>query len=166
MMIKRMFMLFLLGFLTICFISNFANITLAKPIDSTTLINNAAKFDGKEVEFQGEAIGEIMKRGNFAWVNVYDGQNAIGIFMPYNEVKKIKVLGKYLVKGDMLNIKGTFNRACKVHGGDLDIHAKKVEIVKKGYKIDQPTNNLKAILGIGLFMVGSILMWYVFKNKW
>lgn len=44
----------------------------AKPIDSSTLINNAFKYDGKVVEFQGEAIGEIMKRGDFAWVNIHD----------------------------------------------------------------------------------------------
>jgi len=166
MMIKRIFMLISLGFIMIYFISNYANTVFAKPIDSTTLINNAAKFDGNEIEFQGEAIGEIMKRGNFAWLNVYDGQNAIGIYMPYSEAKKIKVLGKYLVKGDILKIEGTFNRACKIHGGDMDIHAKKVEVIKKGYKIYKPISILKAVLGIGLFMVGSFLMWYVFRNRW
>ncbi len=68
--------------------------SLAKPIDSNTLINNAFKYDGKFIEFQGEAIGEIMKRGNYAWVNIHDGSNAIGVFLKYEDAKKIKYLGK------------------------------------------------------------------------
>ncbi|WPX09075.1 hypothetical protein [Anaerocellum danielii] len=138
----------------------------AKPIDSNTLINNAFKYDGKMVEFQGEAIGEIMKRGDFAWVNIHDGQNAIGIFMRYEDAKKIRYLGRYRVKGDIVYVKGTFNRACKEHGGDLDIHAQKVEIVKRGYKVDERVDKARAVVGIGIFLLGSFLMWVVFRNKW
>lgn len=138
----------------------------AKPVDSNTLINNALKYNGKIVEFQGEAIGEIMKRGNFAWVNIHDGQNAIGIFMKYEDARKIKYLGKHLVKGDIVFVKGILNRACKEHGGDLDIHAKQIEIVKRGYKISEKVDRLRAVLGIGIFFIGSFLMWLVFKNKW
>lgn len=138
----------------------------AKPIDSNTLINNAFKYDRKMVEFQGEAIGEIMKRGDFAWVNIHDGQNAIGIFMKYEDAKKIRYLGRYRVKGDIVLVKGIFNRACKEHGGDLDIHAKQVEIVKRGYKTFEKVDKLRAILGMGIFLIGSFLMWIVFKNRW
>ncbi|WAM33959.1 hypothetical protein [Caldicellulosiruptor morganii] len=143
-----------------------SEIALAKPIDSNTLINNAFKYDGKIVEFQGEAIGEIMKRGDFAWVNIHDGQNAIGIFMRYEDARKIKFLGRHRVKGDIVFVKGTFNRACKQHGGDLDIHAQKVEIVKRGYKMDEKVDRKRAVLGIGIFLLGSFLMWVVFRNKW
>jgi len=107
-----------------------------------------------------------MKRGDFAWVNVHDGQNAIGIFMKYEDAKKIKYLGRYLVKGDIVYAKGIFNRACKDHGGDLDIHAKQVEIVKRGYKMYERVDKARAVFGIGIFLIGSFLMWIVFRNKW
>jgi len=152
----------LIGFL----IKLLQDTAFAKPIDSNTLINNAFKYDGKVVEFQGEAIGEIMKRGDFAWVNVHDGQNAIGIFMRYEDAKKIKYLGRYRVKGDIVYVKGIFNRACKEHGGDLDIHAKQVEIVKRGYKMYERVDKARAVFGIGIFLIGSFLMWIVFRNKW
>ncbi|ADQ08060.1 conserved hypothetical protein [Caldicellulosiruptor hydrothermalis 108] len=148
------------------FIKHLQETAFAKPIDSNTLINNAFKYDGKVVEFQGEAIGEIMKRGDFAWVNIHDGNNAIGIFMKYEDAKKIKYLGRYRVKGDIVYVKGIFNRACKEHGGDLDIHAYQIKILKRGYEIEEKVDKTRLAIGIMIFTIGSILMWTVFKYKW
>lgn len=156
----------ILTILVLVYLKVFVQPALANPVDSTTLLNNSFKYDGKTVEFQGEAIGEIMKRGKYAWVNIHDGQNAIGVFMKYEDAKKIKYLGRYLVKGDIVLVKGIFNRSCKVHGGDTDIHALEVQIVKRGYKVQESVDRTKAIFAILIFSVGSFLMWLVFKNKW
>jgi len=75
-------------------------------------------------------------------------------------------LGRYLVKGDIVLVKGIFNRSCKVHGGDTDIHALQVQIVKRGYKMQEQINKTKAAFAILIFSLGSFLMWVVFKNKW
>jgi len=155
-----------LTILVLVYLKIFVQPALANPVDSTTLLNNSFKYDGKTIEFRGEAIGEIMKRGKYAWVNIHDGQNAIGVFMKYEDAKKIKYLGRYLVKGDIVLVKGIFNRSCKVHGGDTDIHALEVQIVKRGYKMQEQINKIKAAFAILIFSLGSFLMWVVFKNKW
>ncbi|ADQ39798.1 nucleic acid binding OB-fold tRNA/helicase-type [Caldicellulosiruptor acetigenus I77R1B] len=155
-----------LTILLLVYVKVFIEPAFANPIDSTTLLNNTFKYDQKKVEFQGEAIGEIMRRGKYAWVNIHDGQNAIGVFMKYEDAKKIKYLGRYLVKGDIVLVKGIFNRSCKVHGGDTDIHALEVQIVKRGYKMQEQINKTKAAFAILIFSLGSFLMWVVFKNKW
>lgn len=46
--------------------------------------------------------------------------------MKYEDVKKIKYLGRYFVKGDIVLVKGIFNRSCKVYGGDIDIYVLEV----------------------------------------
>jgi len=165
-MIKRIALFALIWALFFMANSSIFTPAFAKPLDSNTLINNTAKYDGKIIEFEGEAIGEIMKRGNFAWVNVNDGQNAIGIYMPYSEAKKIKYLGRYLVKGDTIYVKGIFHRACSAHGGDIDIHAYELKIIKSGYRFSEKVDSKRAVTGILLFLSGCLLMGIAFKNKW
>ncbi|ADL41587.1 hypothetical protein COB47_0233 [Caldicellulosiruptor obsidiansis OB47] len=163
MILRKILLLTILIFVNLICLFYYA---FAKPVDSITLLNNSFKYDGKIVEFQGEAIGEVMKREKYAWVNIHDGQNAIGVFMKYEDAKKIRYLGRYLVKGDIVLVKGIFNRSCKVHGGDTDIHALQVQIVKRGYKMQEQINKTKAAFAILIFSLGSFLMWVVFKNKW
>ena len=92
-------------------------------VTSTELIERAKELNGKEVSYQGEAIGEAMARGEHFWINVNDGNNAIGVWAPDNFLSVISFTGGYTAKGDWLEVRGVFNRACKMHGGDVDIHA-------------------------------------------
>lgn len=101
---------------------------------SAALIAHAKEYDGTEIQFRGEAIGDVLVRGSGAWVNVSDGSNsAIGVYMSAKDAQTISVLGKYDEKGDTLLVTGTFHRACAEHGGDMDLHASRVQIVEKGH---------------------------------
>jgi len=104
------------------------------PVTSAELIEKAADFDGKEVTLEGEAVGSILPRGEYAWVNITDQNNsAIGIFMKASDAAQIKTLGRYGVTGDRVRVTGTFYRACAAHGGDLDVHAASVTLVEAGH---------------------------------
>ena len=82
------------------------------------LVEHAAALDGTEVTVtEKRAIGEAMERGEYAWVNLSDGTNAIGIWLPLTEAKLITYFGDYKNKGDSVRITGIFNRACADHGG-------------------------------------------------
>jgi hypothetical protein len=106
-------------------------------VSLSELIDESNDYDGSIIKFSGEAIGNILYRGSYAWVNVSDANNsAIGIWMSANTARKISVLGHYGMHGDTLLVTGTFNRACPDHGGDPDIHAKTVIISYPGYKAD------------------------------
>jgi hypothetical protein len=99
---------------------------------STELITNAKQYDGKTVVYAGEVIGDIMVRGEHAWINLNDGDNAIGIWTDKRALKDIAYTGSYRSKGDWVQITGTFHRACLQHGGDLDIHAQAVRKISTG----------------------------------
>lgn len=136
-------------------------------ISSIQLINKAKDYDGKEVIYEGEAIGDIMRRGReYAWVNVNDGDNAIGVWSPWDSVKEITKLGSYKYKGDLLKIIGRFNRACLQHGGDLDIHAQKIEILQKGRRIVEHLNLQKVRLAVvsGILLLVLMIFQY-FQRK-
>lgn len=106
----------------------------AEAISSTELIQNAREYDGQKITYEGEAVGEVMRRKDGAWVNVYDGENAIGVWLPLSLVSSIEYAGSHKAQGDIIEVKGKFNNACLVHGGDLDIHAVSITKIKPGWE--------------------------------
>ena len=114
------------------FLTCVGNVAQAQTVSSSELINNAKVYDGKTITYTGEMIGEVMARGDFAWVNLNDGQNAIGIWMPKGLTQDINYAGSYKAKGDWIEVTGVFQRACVLHGGDLDIHAQAVRKISSG----------------------------------
>lgn len=138
---------------------------LAGPVTSQDLIDHAKTFDNKRVTYQGEVIGDIMIRGDLAWVNVNDGVNAIGVWVPVREIEKIRYKGGYKFIGDIVKVTGTFHRACPEHGGDLDIHATTMEIIKPGFKRDMPVDRRKVFLASGLLVLSAVLTLMVSRKK-
>jgi hypothetical protein len=130
--IKFLVLGFNFAFLALCFTRVFAS---AQEVSSSELINNAQYHDGKEVIYAGEVIGDIMVRGEYAWMNVHDSRNAIGIWLPSSLTKTILHTGNYKEKGDWIEITGVFQHICKQHGGDLDIHATSIKNINSGYSI-------------------------------
>jgi hypothetical protein len=126
----------------------------AQSVSSVELIEKAKEYNNQIVEYEGEVVGDVMGRGNFAWVNVNDGKNAIGVFGKKELINNvIQHKGSYNCKGDIIRVRGVFCRACPQHGGDLDIHLKEVVKVKNGYFIVHHASGSKAITAIGLSIV-------------
>ncbi|MBN2831641.1 MAG: DNA-binding protein [Candidatus Omnitrophica bacterium] len=153
--VKRLIFAILLA----CFINVAPGLAFGH-ISSTELIDNAKEYDGKKVVYRGEVIGEVMKRGDFAWVNIHDGEHAIGIWAPFSLTKSIVYTGSYKAKGDVFEITGVFNRACPDHGGDLDIHAQVFKKIESGRLISQEVNPdkiKKASILLGVLLLVWIL---------
>lgn len=132
----------------------------AQSISSAELINNAKLYDGKAVIYEGEVIGDIMVRGEYAWINVNDGQNAIGIWLDKNLTRDILFTGSYKSKGEWLEISGIFQRACLGHGGDLDIHALAIRKIRPGRQTIERLNISKknrALVLLGVLCLVAVL---------
>ena len=82
------------------------------------LVDHSLQWNGKTVAIEGEAIGEMLPRGNYAWVNVNDGTNAIGVWMPLADAKKIGVYGDYHHTGDTLRDHFMSNARCEAVDND------------------------------------------------
>lgn len=144
----------------------------ANPISSQELIEKCQYYDGRRVAFRGEVVGDVLDRGDYAWVNVNDdkyssynveeGRSLEG----YNSgqsiwVKedllagKIQYLGDYKHAGDIVEVEGIFHRACPEHGGDMDIHATKIDLTRVGHRVSHPFNKGRALLAFGLLMLSG-----------
>ena len=122
------------------------------------LVEEAAKNNGREVLIEGELIGDLMARGDHLWLSVLDKGTAVGVWAEKGKLPSIRFLGAYGVQGDRVRIRGIMHRACPEHGGDLDIHAETVELLKRGKIVGHPINRLKIFAAFALSIVG---LWLV-----
>jgi hypothetical protein len=132
-------------------------IGFANPVSSSALIEQPAKYNNKRISFEGEVVGDVMARGKFSWININDdpysrdkkgnlGYNSgQSVWLPTKLAKKIKRAGGYFWRGDRVLARGVFNRVCGIHGGDMDIHANQLTIVKKGHFVRHPFSVAKAL---------------------
>lgn len=143
----------------------FASPVFGNTVDSVTLIEQAREYDNKIITYEGEVIGDVMIRGTFAWVNVSDGSNALGIWMAVADAAKIQYGGGYHLTGDTIRVTGEFHRACPDHGGDMDIHGERVEILKPGIKRSISLEKNYMYLFLILFCVAGIFVYIGHKKE-
>ena len=138
-------------FLVSCVLCLVSYLSYAEPVSSTELIEKAKEYNNKVVEFQGEVIGDIMPRGDFAWVNINDGKRAIGVFgMKDRILSVVGNKGDYKHKGDTVLVRGVFHRACPEHGGDLDIHLQDIIKIRSGFCVPHQLGVSKMIYAFWL----------------
>ena len=144
-----------------------------KEVNSASLVENANAWDGHIIAFTGEAIGEAMARGKMAWIhlnddaymwkNIEEGAQLGGynsghaVWIPADLAIKIRFFGDFKHEGDVVKIAGRFHAACPQHGGDMDIHASTLEIVRVGHPVHHVINSPRAITAGVLLILALIL---------
>lgn len=159
--------------------------------DSTELINHmnvpgdvskGLFWNGRTVTFHGEAIGEVMVRGDYAWIHLNDdaymvrnveegaklgGYNTgIAVWIPAELTTRIDTYGDYQHEGSIVEIEGVFNGACKEHGGDMDIHATSLKALRAGHIVVDPVRPWKAGLAVTLAAAAGVLFWLERKYRY
>ncbi|MGL6174389.1 MAG: hypothetical protein ACRC1P_07245 [Cellulosilyticaceae bacterium] len=122
-----------------------------------TLIEKANEFDKNKVTINAEVIGDVLERGEYAWINVNDGTGAIGIYIKAEDIDKIKHTGKYQYLGDTIKVEGIFYHAFAEQSGDMAIKADKIEVIEIGGENKQPIHVYKWVLaGVLLPVAGAL----------
>ena len=144
----------------------------ASPVSADTaigindLIADGTTYDGTQVTVQGEALGEAMQRGDYSWVNISDGTNAIGIWMETEDARRITDYGNYKQIGDTIEVTGTFYSNCAQHGGDVDIHCTGMRVVSQGHPSSETVSGTKiAVAAILFLLVCALFGIYVRMRK-
>lgn len=127
-------------------------------ISINDLISESHDFDIETVMIEAEVILEVLERGDHAWINVNDGTNAIGVYLPIEMTEEIKVFGDYNHRGDIVSITGVFSRNCDEHGGEIDIHATSLKIVERGFVVTHEIPMWKWIVTMFGVSLSSLLL--------
>jgi hypothetical protein len=137
---------------------------LAEEVGSNDLIEQAKAYEGREIVFSGEVIGDILDAGDHVWINVSDGSNAVGVWTQRDLAREIHMAGRYEQRGDTVRVTGVFHRACPEHGGDFDIHAKNVTLVQRGYPVEHGVARWKVWLSALLTTGAAGLMLLIYAG--
>jgi hypothetical protein len=140
---------------------------------SSDLVESPKEFDGSDLTFEGEVIGEAMVRGENAWLhinddayyvkNVEEGANLGGfnsgmaVWIPADELADVEHYGDYTHEGDIVTVRGVFNAACGEHGGDMDIHATALTVVTPGHVVVDRVRPGKIATAVGLVLAAVAL---------
>jgi hypothetical protein len=134
-------------------------------VSSTELIERGKEYDGREVEFVGEAIGDAMARGEHVWVNVSDGSNsALGVWAAESAWPALRFYGAAEARGDVVRVRGIFSRACAEHGGDMDIHATSVVVLTPGAPTPHEVS-LRRMVAAAVLLAASPVLFLLWKRR-
>lgn len=122
-------------------------------------------MDGEKITYKGELITAVLRPcAGHSWLNLNDGANAIGVWCESSQLGMVKFAGDYKKKGDIIEITGEFHRACPEHGGELDIHADSIKLIKKGYLVGEILD-FKRIKSSAILFFLTILTVIIFRKK-
>ena len=143
-------------------------------VSSTELVEHPREWDGKTIVFVGEAVGEVMVRGDHAWIHLNDdaymlagveegaapaGYNSgMPVWISAEPAASVRVLGDHTHQGDVVRVEGVFNAACAEHGGDMDIHATALSVVRPGHEVHDPIQARKLMWLLGLAALAAAVM--------
>ena len=134
-------------------------------VSSNDLIDHARDYDGTSIVYTGEVVGDILYRGDHAWLAVSDGSNTIGVYVSAEQAETISSVGGYGKRGDTIRVEGVFHRACAEHGGDMDIHAESLRILAVGGVVQTSLSRLVRVLAMLLPLPAAALLFLVWKRR-
>lgn len=122
------------------------------------------EFDGRTVEFVGEAVGEVLERDGGAWLlvnddayalesgplpahDVFAGTNTgLSVWLPADVIDLDGlVTGGPGRRGDILALHGRFLRADPADGGGMTLRASEAEVVVPAADVEPPFHGEQAI---------------------
>jgi len=106
----------------------------AESISLGDILDFPDNFSGKEVQIEGEVIGEPLNNPKGVWINISGQQKKIGVFIDdKRKIEEINQWGSYGTIGDQVRVEGIFYKECPDHQIS-DIHLQRLELISKGYK--------------------------------
>ncbi len=140
----------------------FPSLLWADEVSLSELVSNPLNYDQEVVEVRGEVIGNVLKDLDGYWINISDGKGIVGVFIKEANWKGELQGGDYNRKGDIVSVKGLFSVSCVKHGGDLDIHAQRLILLKESKPQSYPLETRKVL--ISLFLLFLVLISLFFRS--
>lgn len=123
---------------------------LPREVSSTLLYECPDHYDGLVVTYTGEVVGEVLQRGDRAWVQLNDdpyattlgplpthgvvaGANSgIGVSVPIEAARRIEHVGGHEAQGDTVTVRGVFRSADPADQGLATLRAIEVLDIETG----------------------------------
>lgn len=131
------------------------------------LLKQRNSLTSQRIVVQGEVIGDIIKSAGAWWVNIKDGEYAIGLFSPdKKKFYSIKNRGEYNHLGDIVEVEGVFYNYCPQHQTQ-DIHVLSLAVIKPGHAIKEVVGERKVFFTALLMIIClTLILFYLIKIRY
>jgi hypothetical protein len=150
----------------------------ARSVQTGDLLDCPQSFDGQAVLLRGEVVGHVVGRGRRVWLQVNDdvyahalgplpahryyqgGNSGIGVHVPVGLVEDhLTLVGGPGRRGDVVEVRGIFNRVEPRTGEVAVIRAHTLEVIRPGEHIEQPLLRDRQVVAYVLLLaaLGAIL---------
>lgn len=143
----------------------------ARTVTSDQLIECPHIYDQQIVNYRGEAVRAVLRRGGRAWAHLNDdpyaldlgplpahrttvgGNSGIPVSIPIDVADQITHLGDTRHHGDILDITGTYQRADPADDGGPTIQAHTARIHQPGQPLPRPASRPRIIAAIAVALL-------------
>lgn len=151
-------------------------------ISSTQVYLCPSAYDGKEVTYVGEVVGELLPRRGGAWAQVNDDEYALvtgpvvghreragfntglSVWLEGDLADRIAAPGRPALRGDVVLLRGTILRADPDDGGGITLRATELETLAGPLQLEAPLHTLQAVIAVVLSLLAagaSLWAWQV-----
>lgn len=142
-----------------------------------------AAWDGKEVTYVGEAVGEVLRRDGGVWVQMNDdayaletgplvghrersGFNAgLSVWLPDGLHERVDGVGRYERRGTVVLLEGTIHRADPADGGGTTLRATSLEVLAPATPLEQPLHVLQIVVAAVLALAAVAALLYARRAR-
>lgn len=135
-------------------------------ITSTAVTECPDRFDGRQVTFIGEVVGDVLRRDGGAWLLMNDdaygleagplpshqdfagGNTGLAVWLPDRFLGLIQDAGGPGVRGTVLSVEGTVHRADPADGGGLTLRAHDAARAADAVRIPEPVHTAQVVVAI------------------
>ena len=147
-------------------------------VSSTQVILCPAAFDGREVTYVGEVVGELLPRDGGVWAQVNDDAYALqigplvghreragfntglAVWIPDGLHEDIEAPGRPGRRGDVIKVRGELLRTDPADGGGTTVRAEQLEVIADAVEVDDPLHVPQAIAaGVLTLGAAATLVW-------
>jgi hypothetical protein len=140
-------------------------------ISSTAVVECPDLFDGRQVTYVGEVVGDILHRDGGAWLLVNDDDYALevgpagaggelrgansglAVWLPDPLPDELTRAGGHGWRGDVIEVNGTIHRVDPADGGGLTLRADDIVVLAEARRADPPFNGPQGLLATVLVVV-------------
>jgi hypothetical protein len=140
--------------------------TVGRRVTSELVVSCPTRFDGRQVTYVGEVVGDLLVRDGGAWGLVNDDDYALevgplpghhdrrgtnrglAVWLPDPLPAQLTGLGRPGVWGDVIEVNGTVRRADPDDGGGLTLRADQLTVRQPARPVDDPLRTPQLVLAV------------------
>lgn len=145
-------------------------------VGSTQVYACPSAYDGLEVTYVGEVVGELLPRDGGAWAQVNDDAYALEVgpvlghrehagfnggmtvWLPHPLPERIEAPGRATQRGDVILVRGELLRADPDDGGGITIRAHELETLADPTPVEAPFHGAQAVAAGLLAAVAAVAL--------